>query len=317
RLRVRPKRAERKRRMQPNAADNSRVEPIIAEFSRTADRAVPLHSRALLVPAARHGTIPLGSAPGTARALAGADGEFGAAGRPRRCRRRAGASRAEPRGAVPGRRAGEAARALRWPRPVPAALPAPGAVPAPPGRGSGRGSPGRRRPCRLQGCSRAVPLHSRALLVPAARHGTIPLGSAPGTARALAGADGEFGAGLGGRGGAGAAPVRAVRSRGELCRAGGREGRPGRCAGPVRCRPLCPLRERCRPRRAGGAGGGLRGGAAPACRRSRRRGRFPAGSRAPSVPGARAAISGGSLLSWFEVLFGNLLHRFVLFAGAV
>ncbi|CAN8202638.1 unnamed protein product, partial [Coccothraustes coccothraustes] len=86
-------------------------------------------------------------APGSARALAGADGEFGAAGRPRRCRRRAGASRAEPRGAVPGRWAGGAARALRWPRPVPAALPAPGAVPAPPGRGSGRGSPGRRRPC--------------------------------------------------------------------------------------------------------------------------------------------------------------------------
>ncbi|CAN8215741.1 unnamed protein product, partial [Coccothraustes coccothraustes] len=62
--------------------------------------------------------------------------------------------RAEPRGAGPGRRAGEVARALRCPRPVPAALPAPGAglgrrrgppgaVPAPPGRGIGRGSPGR------------------------------------------------------------------------------------------------------------------------------------------------------------------------------
>ncbi|CAN8213536.1 unnamed protein product, partial [Coccothraustes coccothraustes] len=80
----------------PNAADKSRVEPIIAEFSRTAEC---------------HRTEP-GSA-----------------------------ERSIPAGAR------EAARALRWPRPVPAALPAPGAVPAPPGRGSGRGSPGRRRPC--------------------------------------------------------------------------------------------------------------------------------------------------------------------------
>lgn len=78
---------------------------------------------------------------------------------------------------------------------------------------------------RLQCCGRAVLLHLRALLLPVARQGTFPLGSAPGTAWAVAEADGEFGtAGL----------PRQCRSRGELCRAGqGRQRRRGRCcAGP-------------------------------------------------------------------------------------
>lgn len=45
-----------------------------------------------------------------------------------------------------------------------------------------------------------MPLHLRAPLLPLARHGTFPLGSAPGTAWAAAEADGEFGPGAPGAG---------------------------------------------------------------------------------------------------------------------